>query len=207
MFETTPSGAITVTETGPAELLRLLDEFQSEMTRAGWTAANRQGPGLTRAEILREFERADLTPPEELVTLFQWRNSVIRLPDGPISPVYPGFSPQPLSWCIENYVEELQANSSWWWVRQGWFPLEEGIGYYVDCRSNPEDAPNVLYVDEDNMIEGSRERPPLISLCTVVAGWSALVRSGVYFVKGTKWRVDPALAASVSEPEALAMLR
>ena len=207
MLVVTADGHLTTDTTGPVELKRLLSLFESEMGRAGWDGRG-QAPGQSRTKIVDAFGRVGLIPPEELIVYFEWHDSVMGQEDGSwFGPVYPGFSPERMDWCLEGYQNDLAANLDLGSVEPNWLLLEEGSGYAVHCGRDPQQAPEVLYVSEADPIEGRRNKPRMLSMCTLVEGWISLIRAGVYYWQDNGWRANPSRASAVEPSEALELFR
>lgn len=207
-FTLSPDGAVSLDKTGANVLRGLLAEYEASMASAEWVGEERLAPGLSRQEILDQFATIGLTPPEELVTYFEWHNSITPPRPGLVNWAHPCFSPGTLEWCIANYRANVRtAPEDAWWFKPGWFNLEEASGFAVSCMGDPDDSPEVLFISPDDPFEGARQYPRMVSLCTVFGGWIVLIRSGVYFWRDNRWFVDVSKLDGVRPVEAVSVFR
>ena len=198
----TPDGCYSVEGAGPELLGELLDTFQDEMRRAGWTAQDQLAPGIRAAEIRQQLAQAQLQVPDELVVFYGWHNGFLSVPDGlPMGSILPSVTLMSLERSLASYVTSgaspVVPRSFW---HPGWLRLEEvRPGYMIEC-GPPELPPRLAYISEDNPFEGPRRRAALRSICTLATVWIDLIRQGASTWTGAYWQFD---RTKVTEAQAM----
>jgi len=180
----------TVDGAGPDLLADLLERFDFEVSRRSpdvWATAQ---PGLSRDEITDRLARIGVTPPEELIVWWMWRNGHV---EG--RPLRAPFAQASLETSI-RYRELYLANGLYMKFgfmtpldSQNWLHLEHE-GHLVVCCDPSELPPVVMNVYSHAMVPDEYRHN--LSICTPIALWLASIVNGwmQYDVDTGFWRLD-----------------
>jgi hypothetical protein len=190
-------------EGASAEMLReLLSAFEGELENQGVPLGTLLAAGVTREYVLEMFARVQLTPPDEVVVLYEWRNGITPVQGSEYA--LPMFAFPSIERTVEAYLSPTgwpKGDEDWQW-KPDWIQIMgQGYGLAVCTSDPPADPPLArgISVDGEFGTQPDQALRQVVSLCTPVAWWVESLIEGWYRWDSTsgRWDVDPSAQPAI----------
>ena len=189
----------SVEPSGPDALAEFLGEFEERLRGQGVEVDKYLAPGVENSRVKAALAEIELSPPQELLAWFAWRNG-LTAPDGESlrGNILPPFiSPVSVEMAIKRFrVASIRPAELQWDFSSEWLKISsERFGVSVRCSGDASEAPVVRWVDIDHPVGSNDRSHQVVSLCTVVNWWNEALDLGVFrwLRDETRWEWDYSL--------------
>jgi hypothetical protein len=164
---------LTVEGASPELLRDLLQQYESDIRKAGVRTKDVLLPGLSEREIRRQFGDIGIEPPEELLVWWGWHNGINQRYTGATR-----FNFLPLEAAIATYSSDPHGTDIHSWNPQWIRVADYSAGIAVKCE-NRTIPPLVRYVSAwTSGTQDDETEAQVVSLCTPVSWWLLAIEKG-----------------------------